>query len=159
MNKQRNAATQTTLLLPKTHCSYTKHNAATQTTMQLHKTQCSYTKHNAATQNTMQLHKPQCSCTNHNAAAQNTLQHEQRERERARAYHMGSICELATKEQSRESPRVLSPAFSVPKILTDQKLRASFCPTKGTVSVPLERVFFSRVASALGAFYEAACHP
>ena len=41
----------------------------------------------------------------------------------------------------------------------NQKLRASFCPTKGTVPAPLERAFFSRAASAWGAFYEAACHP
>ena len=41
----------------------------------------------------------------------------------------------------------------------DQKLRASFCPTRGTVPVPLERAFFSRAASAWGAFYEAACRP
>ena len=41
----------------------------------------------------------------------------------------------------------------------DQKLRASFCPTKGTVPAPLERAFFSRAASAWGAFYEVACHP
>ena len=40
-----------------------------------------------------------------------------------------------------------------------QKLRASFCPTKGTVPAPLERTFFSRAASAWGAFYEVACHP
>ena len=38
----------------------------------------------------------------------------------------------------------------------DQKLRASFCPTKGTVPVPLERAFFSRAASAWRAFYETA---
>ena len=31
----------------------------------------------------------------------------------------------------------------------NQKLRASFCPTRGSVPVPLERAFFSRAASAL----------
>ena len=41
----------------------------------------------------------------------------------------------------------------------NQKLRASFCPARGVVPVPLERAFFSRAASAWGAFYEVACHP
>ena len=41
----------------------------------------------------------------------------------------------------------------------NQKLRASFCPTRGSVPVPLERAVFSRAASAWGAFYEVACHP
>ena len=41
----------------------------------------------------------------------------------------------------------------------DQKLRASFCPTEGTVPAPLERAFSPRAASAWGAFYGVACHP
>ena len=41
----------------------------------------------------------------------------------------------------------------------NQKLRASFCPTRGIVPVPLERTSFPRAASAWGAFYEVACHP